>query len=158
MNRIEYRIVPEVPRRIIREQIMINGDGLPWKNKALYSQLMSETSLTTYQSAVKETSSNTVFFDRGILDTICYIRMENMTVLEELYELAKTQRYAQKVFILPPCQEIYRVDTERKQTWREAVYTFDKMKVTYLHYGYEVVEVPKGCIEDRCKFLLSHTQ
>ncbi len=151
-------VVPEDARRIIKEQMQINGEGLPWKNKTLYAELMLEASLNTYQKIVYETYAQTVFFDRGILDTICYRNMENMPVSEELTELVNSHPYNRKVFILPPWKEIYATDNERKQTWEEAVYTFDKMKQTYLEYGYEVIEVPKNSIERRCEFIAGHIQ
>lgn len=148
-----FKTVPEDARRIIKEQIQVGGDGLPWENKALYAQLMFDASLATYKRVAREMTSHIVFFDRGILDAICYMDMENIPVSEELNKRTKGNPYAQKVFILPPWEEIYELDNERKQTWEEAVYTFDKMKHTYLHYGYEVVEVPKDTIENRGRFI-----
>lgn len=153
-----FFVVMEEARKIIQEQMLKDGEGLPWKNKTHYSQLMLEASLETYQRIVGEMSSNIVFFDRGILDTICYMNMENIPISEEINNLVNSHPYNQRVFILPPWQEIYSTDNERKQTWEEAVYTFDKMKQTYLQYGYEVIEVPKNNIEQRCEFIISYLQ
>lgn len=33
LESIGYRTVPEEGRRIIKEQILVNGEGLPWMNK-----------------------------------------------------------------------------------------------------------------------------
>lgn len=153
-----FFVVMEDARRIIQEQIENDGDGLPWKNKMYYAQLMLAASLETYHRTIDETSSNIVFFDRGILDTICYMKMENISISEEMNNLVNAHPYHRKVFILPPWEEIYTTDNERKQTWDEAVNTFDKMKQTYLEYGYEVVDVPKSSVEQRCKFIVSHIQ
>lgn len=153
-----FLVVPEDARRIIQEQMQTNGEGLPWKNKTLYAELMFEASLNTYQKNVNEIYDKTIFFDRSILDTICYRNMEDMPVSEELDKLVHACPYNQKVFILPPWEEIYQTDNERKQTWEEAVYTFDKMKQTYLQYGYEVIEVPKNSIEHRCEFIMNQIQ
>ena len=151
-----FSVVMEDARRIIQEQIQTDGEGLPWKNKTYYAQLMLATSLETYQRTIDETSSNIVFFDRGILDTICYMKMENISISEEMNTLINVHPYNRKVFILPPWEEIYVTDNERKQTWDEAVKTFDIMKQTYLEYGYEVVEVPKSSVGQRCKFIVGH--
>ncbi len=161
LNALEKRgffVVMEDARRIIQEQIQKDGEGLPWKNKIYYAQLMLAASLETYQRTIDETSSNVMFFDRGILDTICYMKMENISISEEMNNLVNSHPYNRKVFILPPWEEIYATDNERKQTWGEAVNTFDKMKQTYLEYGYEVVDVPKNNVEQRCKFIVSHIQ
>ena len=39
---------------------------------------------------------------------------------------AENWRYNKSIFILPPWQEIYETDNERKQDWEEAVLTFEK--------------------------------
>src|SRR5690606_28333763 len=95
-------------------------------------------------------------FDRGILDAICYMKMENIPISQEINDLLNVHPYNPKVFILPPWKEIYGTDNERKQTWDEAVYTFDIMKQTYLEHGYEVIEVPKNSMEYRCEFIVNH--
>jgi len=78
-----------------------------------------------------------------------------MPASEELNKLVNSHPYNRKVFILPAWEEIYQKDNERKQTWGEAVYTFDKMKQTYLEYGYEVIEVHKNSVNNRCEFILN---
>ena len=98
--------VPEDARRIIKEQMQINSESLPWKNKSLYADLMFEASLNTYQKIVNGSYDKTIFFDRGILDTICYRSMENLPISEELNKLVNAHPYNRKVFILPPWEEI----------------------------------------------------
>ena len=154
LSRKGYETVSEDARRIIREQMKINGEGLPWKNKALYSELMLQASVETYRRVINEGSSNIIFFDRGILDTICYMQMESIPISDELRITVNLHAYQVKVFILPPWEEIYETDSERKQTWEEAVYTFEKMKATYLEFGYEIVEVPKISVQKRAGFVV----
>lgn len=153
-----FLVVPEDARQIIKEQMQNNGEGLPWKNKTLYAELMFEASLNTFRNVDNEAHNNTIFFDRGLLDTICYRNMEGMPVSEDLDQLVYSHQYNRKVFILPPWEAIYETDNERKQTWQEAIDTFDKMKQTYLNYGYELIEVPKVSVEERCSFILDHIQ
>lgn len=154
LSRQGCKTVPEDARQIIREQMKINGEGLPWKNKALYSHLMLHASVETYKRVINEPSSKIVFFDRGILDTICYMQMENIPISDGLRIAVSLRPYQTKVFILPPWEEIYKTDNERKQTWEEAVFTFEKMKETYLKFGYNIIEVPKCSVEERAKFVL----
>ncbi|WP_338839239.1 AAA family ATPase [Flavobacterium ginsenosidimutans] len=158
LSQCGYSIAIEDARRIIREQIVIQGDGLPWRNKSLYAQLMLEASIETYQRINADLQSEKVFFDRGILDTLCYMNMEQIPIPSEVDKLISDYPYNRRVFILPPWEEIYKTDNERKQSWDEAIHTFDMMKQTYLHYGYEVIEVPKNSIKDRCQFILSQIQ
>ncbi|WP_343560978.1 AAA family ATPase [Sphingobacterium sp.] len=151
-----YRTVPEDARRIIQEQLVNNGNGLPWKDKQYYATLMLAASISSFHEEIKECSIHPgyVFFDRGIPDTLAYIEMENLTVGEALLAEAKANHYHKKVFILPPWQDIYETDHERKQTWEEAEATFHWMKDVYQQLGYEVIEVPKTTVEGRYQFIL----
>jgi len=148
-----FAIVPEDARRIIQEQMQQNGDGLLWKNKALYAQLMLEAAIKAYQTIYANPASDIVFFDRGIVDTICYMRMENLPISAELEQQIATHPYAKEAFILPPWEEIYTTDTERKQNWQEAQQTFVAMKETYQKYGYQVIEIPKASVAERVRFV-----
>lgn len=149
-------VVQEDARKIIKKQMEINGEGLPWKNKTLYAELMFKASLKNYQTVINEVPDEKVFFDRGILDTICYMEMENLPISTELLAVVHSHPYNQKVFILPPWLDIYETDDERKQTWNEAVNTFDRMKQTYIRFGYQVIEVPKETVDRRCEFILNN--
>ncbi len=151
-----YKIVPEVARQIIKEQIATNGEGLPWKNKKLYVDLMINASIESYKMIESENSQTNYFFDRGILDAFCYSSMVGLGISDEMNVIENNYKYNKKVFILPPWLEIYETDSERKQTWEEAEYTFQKMKETYLDYGYDLIEVPKDTIENRKAFVLEN--
>lgn len=149
------KIVPENAREIIKQEIDNNGDGLPWKNKAHYAYLMLEAASESYNT-VPNNDSEIYFFDRGILDTICYADMIGLGVSNEMHNLGKNSLYNKKVFILPPWKEIYQTDSERKQTWEEAILTFTKMKETYLKYGYKLIEVPQDTVQNRVDFILNN--
>lgn len=148
-----FLVVEEDARKIIQQQMLNGSDALPWKNKTLYAQLMLEASVSSYQVIKEMQVSKPVFFDRGILDAICYMNMENIPITSVMKAMAIAHSYASKVFILQPWKEIYQTDNERKQTWEEAVFTFEKMKETYLGYGYEVIEVPKATVGLRRAFI-----
>ncbi|MCJ7935712.1 MAG: AAA family ATPase [Chryseobacterium sp.] len=144
----------EEGRRIIKEQIRLNGEGLPWMNKKLFAELMFDASVKTYQEISRNTDSKTIFFDRGILDTVGYLKVENIPVPEKMQTIARELAYHRNVFILPFWKEIYENDAERKQSPEEAVHTFNCIKETYLEYGYNVIEIPKGTVAERICFIL----
>lgn len=148
-----FFVVEEDARKIIQVQMFEDGNALPWKNKKLYAKLMLETSVSSYREIKEKQLSNPVFFDRGILDAICYMTIENIPISSEMTAMVLAYPYAHQVFILPPWKEIYETDNERKQTWKEAVYTFERMKETYLSYGYEIIELPKADVETRREFI-----
>lgn len=157
LNELEnrrYKCVPEVAREIIKAQAESGGDALPWKDTTLYAQLMLERSVESYRLVSQDTGrAEITFFDRGIVDTLCYARLIGIGITGEMDRIARQFRYNKKVFMLPPWQEIYQTDTERKQTWEEAVLTFQTMVDTYGDYGYEIVEVPRLPVKERADFV-----
>lgn len=150
-----YETVPEVAREIIRHQMETGGEGLPWKNRELYTHLMLDGSVKSYLDACQGFAGKTVFFDRGIPDTFCYARMIGMELPDGMRGEAFRYRYNKHVFLLPAWKEIYETDAERKQDWDEAVYTYEMMKKTYREYNYNVIEVPKAPVDERAEFILN---
>lgn len=144
----------EEGRRIIKEQLNSRGNGLPWMNKELFAELMFNASVKRYQKMVRISGTDPVFFDRGILDTIGYLKLERLPVPKEMERAAYEMQYNKNVFILPPWKEIYENDPERKQTPEIAERTFECMFDTYREYGYHVIEVPKIAVEQRIRFIL----
>lgn len=153
LTRKGFITVPEEGRRIIKEQININGDALPWKDKKGFADLMFKGSVSAFQE-MNKLDDQPIFFDRGILDTIGYLKLERIPVPQEMKMIASEIKYHNHVFILPPWKEIYENDSERKQTFDVAKTTFDCMKETYQEYGYNLIEVPKLTIEQRVEFIL----
>ncbi|MDR4890588.1 MULTISPECIES: AAA family ATPase [unclassified Chryseobacterium] len=154
LNRHELTTVPEEGRKIIKEQIDSDGKGLPWLNKELFAVLMFEESVKTYLKISQMNSTAPVFFDRGILDTLGYMRLENIIIPASMEAKAREMVYHNPIFILPPWKEIYENDPERKQTFEKAVETFECMKEIYREYEYNIIEVPKVSVENRARFIL----
>ncbi|MCP1298759.1 AAA family ATPase [Chryseobacterium sp. S0630] len=154
LNRHELITVPEEGRKIIKEQIDSCGEGLPWLNKELFAELMFKESVKTYLKISKMPHKKPVLFDRGILDTLGYMKLEHISIPVSMVAKAREMVYHHNVFILPPWKEIYENDPERKQTFEKAVETFECMKDIYHEYGYTVIEVPKVSVENRAHFIL----
>ena len=57
----KYKCVPEAAREIIKEQVKIDGDALPSKNRELYAQLMLKRSIESYLRA-NHNNREIVFF------------------------------------------------------------------------------------------------
>jgi|SRR5690606_9001767 len=141
--------VPEVARTIIKQQLAIGGDALPWKNKERYTDLMLAASISDYKHVISTRPNGICYFDRGVIDAVCYAGMIGYSIAPSVMKEALACRYHSTVFILPPWREIYEIDTERKQTWDEAVYTYQQLKSVYKHYGYETLIIPTGSVEER---------
>ncbi|ASK32652.1 ATPase [Chryseobacterium sp. T16E-39] len=155
LEKMGYRTVDEDARQIIKEQMQSNGEGLPWRDKELYTHLMINTSVNSFKN-ISQDQNNLIFFDRGIIDAYCYADMIGLAISNEMKNIVDTHQYNPTVFILPPWPEIYETDAERKQTWEEAFETYSSMKNTYSIYGYQVVDVPLDSVEKRAAFILNH--
>lgn len=143
--------VPEAARQIIQEQVASGGDAVPWGDTTRYTEMMLRRSVADF---VKHSDApSPTFFDRGIPDVLCYARLINLGQ-HEIKMACDKYRYNSAVFIAPPCPEIYVIDSERKQTFAEAVKTYRVMSQAYRDCGYEPIELPKVGPEERAEFVL----
>jgi predicted ATPase len=153
LSRRGYRCIPEVARLIIQEQMQTGGIALPWKDTPRYAEIMLERSIAGFleNAAIPETA----FCDRGISDTLSYVRLIG---LEDLHAAAasRSYRYARTVFVAPPWRAIYVTDKERKQSFAEAIETYDLIVRVNEELGYRNVELPWCTAEERADFVLQN--
>ena len=149
-----YLCSVEAGRGIIEDQVAIDGPALPWRDPMLFSELMLSWEMRSYHKA--EQSAGPIFFDRGVLDVLGYLRLIGIPAPAHLHNAAIKFRYNQTVFIAPPWCEIFRQDRERKQDFDESVRTYEAMVATYVTLEYHLVEIPRLPIEDRVLFVLDH--
>ncbi|NQX40345.1 Predicted ATPase [Pedobacter steynii] len=152
MTKRGYTCVPETGRQIIIHQMNIKGIALPWKSPRLFGELMFRQAHEDFLTCGEQ--EQPVFFDRGIPDVIGYMELCRLQPGREMKGIAKNLRYHPFVFITPPWEEIYRNDTERKQTFAEAVETYEMMRHVYTKLGYDILEIPKISITERADFLV----
>jgi len=154
LRRRGYSCSSEVAREIIREQVSAGGEALPWADRESYGRLMLDRSVAAFEQSLLVRSP--VFFDRGIPDALCYARLVGLSreFERDAAEMCDRYRYWQRVFLAPPWREIYETDSERKQSFDEALRTYSLMQQTYEGCGYEVVRLPLISAEERAAFLL----
>ncbi|TDC08924.1 ATPase [Nonomuraea longispora] len=141
---------PEAGRAIIQDQLAISGRALPWVDPALFAELMLSWDLRSYREPA---GPGPVIFDRGLIDTIGYLRMLGRTVPRHLLAAAGTFRYHRRVFAAPPWPEIYEHDSERRQSLGEAERTYEAVVRAYADHGYDVVALPRTPVEERAAFV-----
>lgn len=154
LARAGYAHSIEAGRGIIQQQVAVDGDALPWRNRAKFAASMLEWEVRSYLDA--QAQSGPVFFDRGVPDVIGYLRLEGLPVPDDVRRAAETYRYNRRVFIAPPWPEIFAQDAERKQTPDVAVRTYEAMVAVYSALGYELLELPKALVEERVQFVLAN--
>lgn len=155
LRRRGYACSAEVARQIIQQQIQIKGDALPWADREKYARLMLAGSIESWKADAA--AGTTTFFDRGIPDTLCYVRLAGLSsnLEREAEEMCRRYRYESRVFLAPPWREIYETDAERRQDFDEAVRTYELMVCAYADCGYEVIPLPLTSVAERAEFLLA---
>lgn len=150
LARAGHRHAPEAGRTIIRDQLTVGGPALPWDDVALFAELMLAADLRAHAAA-----SGTVFFDRGVVDTIGYLRLEGRPVPRHFTTAARRYRY-DTVFVAPFWPDIYTVDSERRQTPAVAAATCDAITAAYREFGYTPVALPLTDVHRHRTFVLRH--
>lgn len=150
-----YRRSIEAGRAVIQQQLATGGNGLPWRDRVQFAELMLAWEIRSYEEARQ--ASGLVFFDRGVPDIVGYLRLIGEAIPKHVKEAAEQYRYNRQVFIAPPWHEIFCQDGERKQDFEEAVRTYEAMMATYAEIGYELAEIPRLPIAERVKFVIENT-
>ena len=139
----------EAGRAIIQDQQALDGPAV--HDPALFAELMLSWELRSYRMA--QELPGPVFCDRGVPDVMGYLRLMGRPVPPHVERAAALFRYNRCVFLAPPWAEIFTPDAERKQSFAEAVRTYEAMAATYEGLGYALVELPRGGIAERVAFL-----
>jgi len=145
--------MPEAGRAIIRDQVEIAGEALPWSDKRAFAELMLSWEMRSYRDAMR--LNGPVIFDRGVPDVAGYLRLSNLPVPSHVARAAEVFRYHRRVFVAPPWPEIFTQDGERKQSFEEAQATCAAMIETYSALGYEMIPLPLASVEDRVRLVLA---
>lgn len=145
---------PEISREVTMEAKKQGIDQLFLENPLLFSELLLKGRIKQYENALKEPHKK-VFLDRGIPDVLAYMHYIGDSYPTQFDQVCKEYKY-HKIFILPPWEEIYVSDDERYENYEQAKLIYDHLVETYQGYGYNLIEVPKGTVEERILFILDH--
>lgn len=104
-----------------------------------------------FQFNSQNESQKLIFFDRGIIDAILLDKPQS----EYFHQAANKFRYNRLVFLVPPWEEIFANDAERKHDFESTKKEFNELLVKYKNFGYETVLVPKTSVKERVDFILN---
>lgn len=147
-----FNTFDEVARIVIKEEMEIGSDVLPWKNLNAFSKKVLPLQIINHEKALEGLN----FYDRGIPDIAAYQIHGNQSVFQELEDAINKHRYHDTVFITPPWKEIYGNDDERKESFEKACDIHFQLTQTYTNFGYLVIDVPQLKTEDRVQFILDY--
>lgn len=148
-----YACFPEISRQVTMEAKKQGFEQLFLEKPLLFSELLLEGRKKQYLQAAQD-QAEIVFLDRGIPDILAYMHYIGDSYPSFFDNACKEHEYS-KVFVLPPWEEIYESDEARYENFEQAKLIFDHLKETYQNYGYELIEVPRGSVEERIHYILN---
>lgn len=147
-----YNCMHEISRSIIKEQLDIGGNILPWKNLTTFSRILFERRVKQFNEAP---DNDWVFFDRAIPDIVAYMSKDELEIPSAYMLKLEECNYHPLVFIVPPWREIFKKDAERMEDYKTACEISEIITDTYVKLGYEVIILPKVSVKERTSFILN---
>lgn len=142
--------VPEYARRVLAHERRTGGRATGDQDPALFVERMLQTAIADYDGA-----SGVTLFDRGLPDLLAFCAHYGFA--DSHVRTALSPRpYQSPIFFLPAWEVIYRQDQERKLDFEGATAFGALIHTAYVSCGYEIIEVPRGNLDDRVAFIRSH--
>ena len=95
-----------------------------------------------------------IFFDRGLHDIFAYLNYIKKSYNNIKFKL---EDYSYDMaFILPPWKEIYKTDSERKETYEQSIQIHKHIRSIYIKYKIQLFEIKPNTIENRVSEILKY--
>lgn len=147
-----YNCLHEVSREITSQAQKEGIEQLFLEKPILFSEKLLEARIKQYTKA--ESKHSHVFLDRGIPDVVAYMDYLG-TSYQKFFSRACREYKYDLIFLLPPWKKIYQTDSERYESFEQAMEIHEYLKKTYINFGYDPIEVPRESIEFRTEFILN---
>ncbi|QLE02226.1 ATP-binding protein [Galbibacter sp. BG1] len=148
-----YQCLLEISRQVTLEARADGIEQLFLTDPLLFSKKLLEGRMQQHRQS--EALTGTVFFDRGVPDVLAYMDYSGDSYPEYFEEACQKHRY-DRVFLLPPWEDIYTSDNERYENFAQAREIHKFLEQAYLRAGYDLQEVPTGTVEERAHFILKN--
>jgi predicted ATPase/adenylate cyclase class IV len=134
-----YKVIPEAAREVIKEH---------GRHVLDLQELIFKKQLELEQTILGD------YLDRSIVDGIAYSRHYGQTPSEQLLQAHTKAGYSQVFLLEPLAKEHYQNDTERTESYEQAVAIYESLKLTYAELGYTIVSLPATTPQDRLEKIL----
>jgi predicted ATPase len=81
--------------------------------------------------------------------------LEHWTGEPVVQNLGLVYRYNKRLFLAPPCPEIYALDQERRHGLAEGAAEYDRLIGVYPSLGYDIHVLPKVSVAERAEWILA---
>jgi predicted ATPase len=152
LGRRGLAVYEEPGRQVVKEQLFIGGDALPWADLDGFIALTVSRAIYNLVSAAR--LRRPAVFDRGIIDQIAGFEQLGRPVPPALAAAAERFPCHRRVFLVPPWPEIFANDGERRHGFATAEEAYEGLLQAYRRRGYETMILPKATVADRADFML----
>jgi len=118
----------------------------------LFSQKLLDGRKQQFLDAT-QSDEDLIFLDRGLPDILAYLDYKGDNYPKHFIEACHKHRY-NFVFVLAPWQNIFTSDSERYESFEDAIKIHHHLLKTYDRFGYQLIDVPFGSVKSRGNFIL----
>ncbi|HJZ72116.1 MAG TPA: AAA family ATPase [Vicinamibacterales bacterium] len=149
-----FACVHDSARAIIQDRLRRGLSARP--DPAEFATAILRMDIERYRQA--PTEADLVFFDRAIPDALCMLNDLGLLSMAEAEQSVLDFPYFRQVFVAPPWEAIYTTDSERDQRFAESVHVHRCASDWYGALGFELIELPRVSVEQRCDFVLQRSR
>jgi len=151
LGRLGHQIFDEPGRKIVKEQLAIGGDALPWADVARFAERCVDLALDD----IAAPRSGVAFCDRSLIDAVSGLEHMGLQPPARALTALRTAPYHKTVFLTPPWRELFATDAERRHGFADACAEYERLLIAYPRFGHEIVLVPKLTPPARADFILA---
>jgi predicted ATPase len=144
-----HLILPEIAREVIKTEKKSGRGYFPWSHLAEFSDLV----FREFLNRKKDYGTSIVFTDRGVPDTMSYMRLGKLKEPKEYYHELASYPYHKVVFYAPFWNDIYKVDDVRKESVSEAKAVGEAIQDCYTDLGFTLYQLPLGTVAERVRYV-----
>ena len=142
-----HAVQAEVGRDVVRHQLEIGGNALPWADARAFRDLLFHASVQAFDTATLDRGP--VICDRSFIDALAHSLLLGMDIPDEMLAAADTRRFFGTVLICEPWQAIFTTDRERRKSFDTALDEYEATCACYQQLGYALQPVPKLSVAAR---------
>lgn len=127
------------------------GSALPWVDMRAFALRAVETARADLEAA--QQLDGLVFFDRGLIDAAVALEHSGGPRIRDT--ISEAPRYAERVFVVPPWEELFVHDADRRHSFNAAVEEYHRINRALDDLGYRRFEIPKASVHERVDIVLN---
>jgi predicted ATPase len=147
---IGYVTVDESARAVIAERLARGASRRP--DALSFAREILRRDIEKYRAQPQ--ASEWVFFDRGLIDALGMLHEASPLPSVDLKAMLASYPFHPTAFVLPPWEAIYVTDSERDQSFADAIDVHARVVQWYRACGYVLDEVPCLPVAERARHVL----